>query len=355
MSLLSLFLSLTLVMVRQMTDGERWRAIGMLDAGMSIRDVARTVGRSHTAIRKLLIKTRATGSVSHASSGRPRRRCTNVRADRRLIRLVRGNPTMPATLLRLMWDQRNRQGNLLSSQTIRRRIKETALRCRRMRKRQRLSPAHVASRERWAMQRIHWRQNQWQRVIFTDESRFRLFRADGRIRVWREPRQDLLPQHVQIAEQQGISLHVWAGITANSRTDLVFLERNVNGQTYGDLLQTQMMPFIERTFGGAQHCILQDDNAAPHRAAEVQRLKHQLGLRTLRWPSRSPDMNPIEHVWSYMKRQIRQHPPGNVRQLRQMMTDAWRRLPQELLRRLILSMPRRVTSLLLARGGYTRY
>ena len=47
MSLFSLFLSLTLVMVRQMTDGERWRAIGMLDAGMSIRDVARTVGRSH--------------------------------------------------------------------------------------------------------------------------------------------------------------------------------------------------------------------------------------------------------------------------------------------------------------------
>ena len=76
MSLLSLFLSLTLIMVRQMTDGERWRAIGMLDAGMSIRDLARTVGRSHTdtAIRKLLIKTRATGSVSHASSGRPRRR-----------------------------------------------------------------------------------------------------------------------------------------------------------------------------------------------------------------------------------------------------------------------------------------
>ena len=181
MSLLCLFLSLTLVMVRQMTDGERWRAIGMLDAGMSIRDVARTVGRSHKAIRKLLIKTRATGSVSHASSGRPRRRCTNLRADRRLIRPVRGNPTMPATLLRLMWDQRNRQGNLLSSQTIRRRIKERAPRCNRMRKRQRLSPAHVASRERWAKQRIHWRQNQWQRIIFTDERRFRLFRADGRI------------------------------------------------------------------------------------------------------------------------------------------------------------------------------
>ena len=103
------------------------------------------------------------------------------------------------------------------------------------------------------------------------------------------------PQHVQIAEQQGISLHEWAGITANSRTDLVFLERNVNGQTNGDLLQTHLMPFVQRIFGGVHLCILQDDNAAPHRAAQVQRLKHQLGMRTLRWPSRSPDMNPFEH------------------------------------------------------------
>ena len=340
-----------------MTDGERWRAIGMLEAGCSIRVVAQVFARSHDTIRKLLMKTRATGSVSHASITRRRPRCTTARADRRLIRLVRGNPTMPATLLRLMWDERNRQGNILSAQTIRRRIKETALRCRRMRNRLRLSPAHIASRERWAMQRIHWRQRQWQRVIFTDESRFRLFRADGCIKVWREPRQELLPQHLQIVEGQSVSLHVWAGITLNSHTDLVFLDRNVNAETYGDLLQHQLMPFIERTFGSPAHCILQDDNATPHRAASVERLKRKLRLRTLRWPSRSPDMNPIEHVWSFMKRKIMQlpTPPSNAEQLRQAMTDIWAQLPQELLSRLILSMPDRVSSLLTARGSNTRY
>lgn len=264
---------------------------------------------------------------------------------------------MPATLLRLMWEERNRQGNFLSAQTIRRRIKETALRCRRMRKRVRLSPAHVAAREMWAMQRIHWRQAQWQRVIFTDESRFRLFRADGRIRVWREPGQQLLPQHVQIADQQGVSLHVWAGITLTSRTELIFLERNVNAERYGALLHDHLMPFIHRTFNGPEHCLLQDDNATPHRAAFVEQMKRQIGLRSLRWPSRSPDMNPIEHVWSLMKRKIHQHPhpPANVAQLRQVMSDIWRDLPQEIIRRLILSMPRRIGSLLLARGAYTRY
>ena len=160
-------------MVRQMSNGERWRAIGMLDAGCSIRAVARRMGRSHTAIRKLRIKLQRTGDVARPRDGPPgRRRCTTMRADRRLIRLVRRNPTMPATLLRLLWNERNKQGHILSAQTLRRRIRETALRNRSMRTRLRLSPAHVAAREQWAMQRIHWRQNQWQRVIFTDESRW---------------------------------------------------------------------------------------------------------------------------------------------------------------------------------------
>lgn len=344
-------------MVRQMTDAERWRALGMVEAGMSIRAVARQFGRNHKTIRKLLSKSRETGSVAHANQGRRGHlRSTTARADRRLLRTVRGRPTLPATLLRLMWGERSRRGNVLSAQTIRRRLREAGLRSRKMRRRPRLSPAHFASREQWAMQRIHWRQQQWRRVIFTDESRFRLFQADGRTRVWREPRQEMLQQNVQCADTQSASVHVWAGITLHSRTELVFLDANVDANVYAQLLQTNLLPFVNAAFGGVANCILQDDNAPPHRAAAVTQLKEQLQLRALRWPSRSPDMNPIEHVWDFLKRTIqRENPPQNVMQLRQAIADAWQRLPQDFLRRLILGMPRRVSALLRARGGHTRY
>lgn len=345
-------------MVQQMTDAERWRAVGMLEAGCTLRTVANHFGRSPSTVLRLLQKSRATGSVAHARKGTVlhQLRSTTARADRRLLRIVRGNPTLPATLLRLMWAERSRRGNVLSAQTIRRRIHAAGLRSRKMRRRPRLSPAHVANRELWAMQRAHWRQGQWQRVIFTDESRFRLFRSDGRIRVWREPRQELLQQHVQSCDGQGPSVHVWAGISMRGRTQLVFLDANVNGDEYARLLQTHLLPFVNNHFGGVANCILQDDNAPAHRAAAVSELKDQLHLRTLRWPSRSPDMNPIEHVWDFIKRSVqRQNPPQTVAELRNAVANAWQEIPQDFFRRLVLGMPRRVNALLLARGGYTRF
>lgn len=342
-------------MVRQMTAAERWRAIGMLDAGMSLRAVGRHFDRSHTTIARLLKKTATTGTVAHAGVGA--RRQTTPRADRRLLRMVRGNPTLPATLLRLMWGERSRRGNILSSGTIRNRLREQGLRSRRMRKCPRLTPAHVARREQWAMQRVHWRLQHWRRIIFTDESRFRLFRNDGRIRVWRVPRQEMLQQHVQPTQQQGPSLHVWAGITLTGRTELVVLNRNVTGERYAELLQAHLLPFATRTFGDVGNWMLQDDNAPSHRAAVVMQLKDNLGIRTLRWPSRSPDMNPIEHVWDYLKRQVQQRepPPQTLRELEDTVVAVWQQIPQDFFRRLVLRMPRRISDLLNARGAYTRY
>ena len=84
---------------------------------------------------------------------------------------------------------------------------------------------------------------------------------------------------------------------------------------------------------------------------------HNLGIPVLPWPAKSPDMNPIEHLWDELERRLRDRPnrPQNLRELRFALTEQWLALPRERVRRLILSMRRRCMALVNSRGGHTKY
>ena len=71
------------------------------------------------------------------------------------------------------------------------------------------------------------------------------------------------------------------------------------------------------------------------------------GIRTLNWPAKSPDMNPLN-----MTRAA--HVPTTLQQLEVSVRQQWENLPQEFLDHLIGSINRRVRALLEANGGHTR-
>jgi hypothetical protein len=69
----------------------------------------------------------------------------------------------------------------------------------------------------------------------------------------------------------------------------------------------------------------------------------QNNINVLPWPSKSPDLNPIEHLWDELDKRVRQRqpPPQTLVQLRQMLQQEWRTIPRNNVRNLIESMPRR--------------
>ena len=103
--------------------------------------------------------------------------------------------------------------------------------------------------------------------------------------------------------------------------------------------------------------ILHDDNARPHCARSVQWYLVEHGIWRMDWPACSPDMNCIEHAWSFLRRAIsnRPHHPLTIQELRNATLEEWDNLPQESLNALVLSMPRRVQECLRVCGGPTHY
>ena len=116
---------------------------------------------------------------------------------------------------------------------------------------------------------------------------------------------------------------------------------------------------IVSPFAGAlrSNFILMQDNARPHAAIlTMDYLSHE-GIEVMDCPARLPDVNPIEHVWDYLYRQIPRHnrPPLTVQDLIQAIKLEWEALPQQTIQNLILSMPKRCRECANNCGGHTHY
>ena len=161
---------------------QRERAIGMLNAGMRPINVARNFNVHLSTITRLRERFRTTGRTEdHPRSGRPR--CTTQRQDQYLTLTHLRDRFRPATVTAAT--TRGRRNRRISSQTVRNRLHERGLYARRPYTGSVLTPRHRHARLLWAAAHQRWRRNQWNQIVFSDESRFSLFFADGRTRIFR--------------------------------------------------------------------------------------------------------------------------------------------------------------------------
>jgi transposase len=341
-------------MPQQLTSIEVSRAVTLLEEGYSQRYVAQQLGVVQGTVWKLWKRYRETGTITRrAGTGRQRK---TTAGDERFLRL-QALRNRTHTARDLQEDLLRARGTRISDQTVRNRLREVELRPRRPAKVPKLTRVHRQSRLEFGREHLNWQLRHWTPVMFSDESKFVLTGNDGHVRVWRRPGERFMPNTVhETVPFGGGSIMVWGGITVNTRTDLVVIRNGgLTARRYIDeILKPQVIP---RANVIGQNFIFMQDNARPHIAHIVTDYLDDQNIRKMYWPACSPDMNPIEHVWDQLGKRVRRrpNPPITTEQLAQALVEEWDNFPQDALRRLIRSMPRRCTALVQARGGHTKY
>ncbi|XP_041373437.1 uncharacterized protein LOC121386560 [Gigantopelta aegis] len=160
--------------MQRLTQAERNRAIGMADIGASQRQIARTFNCSQAAISNLLSRYQQRDQAQdRARSGRPR--ITTPDEDRyiRTIHLQNRFVTAMSTPTTAL-------GHPISRRTVLRRLRRAGIRAFCPFRGMALTPLNRQRRLQWARTVRRWQRRDWERVLFTDESRFNMFRNDGR-------------------------------------------------------------------------------------------------------------------------------------------------------------------------------
>ena len=99
-----------------------------------------------------------------------------------------------------------------------------------------------------------------------------------------------------------------------------------------------------------------EDNAPVHKKVCIP-VRTKLGMTVLEQPPNSPDLNPIENIWSYMKDIIGKDygEVSSVAEMKRIVRSMWENFKDEQQDKLIESLPERIAIVIAVKGGSTRY
>ncbi|GFW67661.1 HTH_Tnp_Tc3_2 domain-containing protein [Trichonephila clavipes] len=121
----------------------------------------------------------------------------NVYGNRRLRRIVRSQRRQTLAQINTKWN--NGVSRTVNKRTVKSSLHRMSFGSRQSTGVPLLNARHRAARLAWARKHIDWILEDWKRVAWSDESRFRLFNAVGKLRIWR-----LAPEAMSHVCQVGI-------------------------------------------------------------------------------------------------------------------------------------------------------
>jgi hypothetical protein len=257
----------------------------------------------------------------------------------------------------------------VTPQTIRNRLKSLGLFARRAARKPLMLLRHRKLRLTFARHYQHWTSDDWSQVLWSDETKFNLFNSDGNHMIRRPKGTRYQPKYIRpTVKFNGGGVLCWGCFSAKSIGPLVLIDGIMDSSKYRDMMQNAMLPFANATM--SPNWLYQQDGDPKHTSELMlgRKLKMKNGMvvrlfgwfrlndvNLLRTPPYSPDCNPIEHLWAYVKRQLRGFRFKNKKELWEKVDELWKTISPHMLKQLVDSMPKRLQAIIKSKGGPTKY
>lgn len=192
----------------------------------------------------------------------------------------------------------------------------------------------------------------WNTTIFSDERTFRL--KNGKIHL---RRRDNIDENVT-PDTDSVKITVWGWMSAAGPGELVFMPPCTKSSSYIELLEDIMLPTVQNVFPAEEFTELTfvRDNCPIYKAGIVREWFHKHPeITVVPWPSRSPDLNPMEHVWALMVQRWESRDGTGIEQLKTHCMKVWENLRgTEICGNIVGSMRERLLKCIENDGAYLK-
>ena len=147
---------------------------------------------------------------------------------------------------------------------------------------------------------------------------------------------------------------VWGCFTRKGVGRLYVLNHTMDALYYRQILEENLLPSIKQLGLGSSFMFMHD-NDPKHRSALVRDWLRNNGIEVLQWPSSSPDLNPIEHLWDVLEDQVKKRQPRNKKELSLHLVEEWNKIELSVLQKLVDSVPSSLNECVKMQSYATRY
>lgn len=336
---------------KELTRQVRDKVVEKFKAGLGYKKISQALNISRSTVQSIIQKWKKYGTTANLPRhGRPPK--LTERARRALVREAAKRPMITLEELQKSTAQ---VGESVHRTTISRALHKSGLHGRVARRKPLLKERHKKSRLQFAKSHVGDTANMWKKVLWSDETKIELFGLNAKRYVWRKTNTAHHPEHtIPTVKHGGGNIMLWGCFSSAGTGKLVRVDGRMDGAKYRAILEENLLEAAKDLRLGRRF-VFQQDNDPKHKARATMEWFRSKNINVLDWPSQSPDLNPIEHLWQDLKIAVHRHPPSNLAELEQVCKEEWGKLSVSRCAKLVETYPKRLAAVIAAKGGSTKY